>query len=382
MVRLAVEPVPGNVVERFALGGRVLSAAPLGEGHINATYLIATESECGTGRRYVLQRINRAVFRDPKSVIRNVKRVIAHLGSKVREEGGNPEREVLNLIPTQEGAAFLCDAEGEVWRCYAMIEGATARSTLTGPDQAFTVAKAFGRFLRQASDFPADALAVTIPGFHDASRHMQALHHSVRDDPLDRASGTLEEFEFIEEHRGLIETWAGLRSSEDVPTRVVHNDTKIDNVLVDDDSGLGICIIDLDTVMPGTALVDVGDCARSALTGPEDIGRPLDLAIFDAVIRGYLDEAGGLLTDAEIEHTVFATRLIALELGIRFLADHIAGDRWFPVADPSENLDRCRAQLDLVRGIEGNEDEMVGIVRRASRSRRRRRRGPRTTDGL
>jgi len=370
-----VGQAPGTVAERFALNGRVLSAAPLGEGHINATYVVATESEGGTGSRYVLQRINRVVFRDPKAVMRNVERVIAQLGSKAREEGGQRDREVLNLIPTRKGSSFLCDGEGEVWRCYAMIEGATARSTRAGPAQAFTVAKAFGRFLRRLFDFPGNTLAITIPGFHDTGRHMQALRNSVRSDPLDRARGTLAELEFIEEHQELIDSWVNLLSSEDVPTRVVHNDTKMDNVLIDDDSELAVCVIDLDTVMPGSALFDVGDCARSALTGPEEIGQPLDLGVFDAVVQGYFAEVGGLLTDAEVDHIVLATQAAALELGIRFLADHIAGDRWFPAARPAKNLDRCRVQLKLVERIDVNTDRMTAIVRRASRSRQGRQRG-------
>jgi len=368
------------VVEQFTLDGDVLSVSPLGDGHINATYVVATESGGAPRRRYVVQRINRAVFLDPEAVVRNVERVIGHIAPKVCEEGGDPEREVLKLIPTLGGDAFLRDSEGEIWRCYAMIEGATARSTLTDPDQAHTVAKAFGRFLRRLSDFPADALAITIPGFHDTLRHMRVLRDTMREGPLNRVRGTFAEIEFIKSRQDVIETWMDLLSSGELPTRAIHNDTKISNVLVDDETGRGICVIDLDTVMPGSALVDIGDCARSALTRIETGGQGLEL--FGAVVRGYLSEIGALLAEVEIEQIVEATRLIALELGIRFLSDFIAGDRWFPVALPTENLNRCRGQLDIVRRIEESEAEMQEVVRRAAVRRGTRRRGSTTTDAL
>ncbi len=375
---------PRKIAERFKVGGPVLSVDPHGEGHINATYVVTAEPEGGPRRRYVLQRINRRVFRDPEAVIRNVARVTEHLRSKVAEEGGDPDREVLSLVRTADGdAPFVRDDEGEVWRCFAMIERARAHSTLSSPKQARTVASAFGRFLRRLSDCPPHELEVALPGLHDAAGHLAALRDVSGDDPLGRASDVQNELAFVETRRGLIESWADLLSSEDAPTRVIHNDTKVSNVLIDEDSGRGICVIDLDTVMPGSALVDIGDFARSVLTGPEDVGRGVDLALFAAAIGGYLGEAGRLLTDVEVENIVQATRLIALELGIRFLADYVAGDRWFPVGRPDENLARCRVQLKLVREIGEHEDEMRRIVRRAvARSRRRRGRGPTTEDAL
>ena len=367
------------VVERFTLDGDVLSISPLGEGHINATYVAATESGGIARRRYVLQRVNRAVFRDPEAVIRNVERVTKHLGSKVREEGGNAEREVLKLIPTLGGDPSLRDSGGEIWRCYAMIEGAAARSKLAGPDQAYSVAKAFGRFLRRLSDFPTDALAITIPGFHDTPRHLRVLREAMREDPVDRARGIRPEFVFIESRQDVIGSWADLLSSGELRTRAIHNDTKITNVLVDDETGCGICVIDLDTVMPGSPLVDIGDCARSALTRIQTGEQ--DLEVFGAVVRGYLSEIGATLAEVEIAQIVEATRALALELGIRFLADFIAGDRWFPAAHPAENLGRCRDQLDIVRGIEESEAKMQEIVRRAAVRGRTRRRST-TVDAL
>jgi len=379
-----VEARPREIAERFEVGGPVLSVDRHGEGHINATYVVTAGSEGGARRRSVLQRINRRVFRDPEAVIRNVERVTAHLRSKANEEGGNPEREVLRLVRTADGAAPLVrDGDGEVWRCYAMIERAAAHSTMTNPKQARTVATAFGRFLRRLFDFPLQELEITLPGLHDTVAHLTALRDVARDDPLGRASEVQEELALVEARRRPIETWTDLLSSDGVPTRAIHSDTKVSNVLIDEDTGRGVCVIDLDTVMPGPTLVDVGDFTRSVLTGQEGVGRGVDLALFDAAVRGYLGEAGWLLTETEVENVVPATRMIALELGIRFLADHVAGDRWFPVGSPGENLARGRVQLDLARRIEEREDEMDTIVRRAvARSRRPRRRRPTTGDAL
>jgi Ser/Thr protein kinase RdoA (MazF antagonist) len=381
---LTVEARSREIAERFEVGGPVLSVDRHGDGHINATYVVTAGTRGGASRRYVLQRINRSVFRDPEAVVRNAERVTGHLRSKVLEEGGRPEREVLRLVRTADGAApFARDGEGEVWRCYAMIERASAHSTVANPKQARTVGSAFGRFLRRLSDFPAHELEITLPGLHDAVAHLRALRGVARDDPLGRAAEVQGELAFVEARRRPIETWMDLLSSGDVPTRAIHSDTKVSNVLLDEDTGRGVCVIDLDTVMPGSALVDVGDFARSVLTGPEGIGRGVDLALFGAAVRGYLGEAGRLLAETEIEHVVQATRMIALELGIRFLADHVAGDRWFPVGSPGENLARSRVQLDLARRIEERDDEMTAIVRRAvARSRRWRRRRPTTGDAL
>ena len=368
------------VADRFALDGEVESIVPLGEGHINATFTAATGGD--VRRRYVLQRINRTIFPDPVAVIRNVERVTEHLRAKVLEEGGNPDREVLCLIRTVEGGAFHRDAEGEVWRCYAMIEGASAHSALGKPAQAKTVARSFGRFLRRLSDYPPDRLEITLPRFHDTSHHFQTLRDAAEADPLDRLSEAGAELAFIEERDDAISAWTALLSSGKLPRRVVHNDTKVDNVMVDDSSKRGVCVIDLDTVMPGSPLTDIGDLVRSALTGPETIGQSFRPAIFRAAIRGYLSEAGALLDESEIDRAVLATRLVTLELGIRFLVDYVIGDRWFPISRPGENLRRCRVQLELVRWIEGRAHELTGIVRRAAVRSRRARRGSTTIDAL
>ena len=201
----------------------------------------------------------------------------------------------------------------------------------------------------------------------------------MREDPIDRARGIRPEFVFIESRQDVIGSWADLLSSGELQTRAIHNDTKISNVLVDDETGCGVCVIDLDTVMPGSPLVDIGDCARSALTRIQTGDQ--DLEVFGAVVRGYLSEIGATLAEVEIAQIVEATRVLALELGIRFLADFIAGDRRFPAAHPAENLGRCRDQLDIVRGIEESEAEMQEIVRRAAVRGRTRRRST-TVDAL
>ncbi len=353
---------PRTIADRFEVGGDIVSVRPLGEGHINATYAVATDRE--DDRRYVLQRINRAIFRNPEAVIRNAERIVSHVRPKIRDEGGDPDRECLTPIRTQSGQPFARDPEGDVWRCCTLIEGASAHSTLTSAKQVETIARAFGRFLRHLGDYPPGGLEITLPGLHDTLRHLDTLREAARTDPLGRAPDVHQELALIEEQRETIVAWAARLASRDIPVRAVHNDTKINNVLVDNASGHGICVIDLDTVMPGSAVIDIGDCARSALTRVAEPGQEAET--FSAVIRGYLAELGSLLTDAEIEQIVPAARAIAVELGSRFLADHLTGDRWFPVARPSENLDRARGQLQIARHLEMNETDYVEIVRRAA----------------
>ena len=356
-----------EVAARFALGADVVSVASHGAGHINETYEVGVRGDEGRNRRFIVQQLNRTIFHDPEAVIRNAERVLAHLEEVVREEGGDPRREVPTLVLSDDGRSFVRDRNGEIWRCFARIEGVSAHATIGDPKRARTVAAAFGRFLRRMSGFPADRLEVTIPGFHDANAVLLAYRDAVRLDPLGRAAATAVEHRFIEHHVDLTAQWVEWLTFARAPLRPIHNDTKTNNVLIDDESGRGLCVIDLDTVMAGFALIDIGDCARSVLTGPEEAGRPIDLGLFEAVVRGFVDEAGGLLSGEEYERIVFATRAIALELGTRFLTDYLAGDRWFPASRPEENLERCRVQLDLVRGLEGQAAELEEIVRRARR---------------
>jgi len=370
-----------SAAERFALGGRIVSVAPLGEGHINATYAVVAGG-AAERRRYVLQRMNRTVFLDPETVIRNAERVAAHVAARVRDEGGDPEREALSYVPTRDGESFLRDAEGEVWRCSRRIEGASVPTALTGPSQAYAVAETFGRFLHRLADFPPGELEVGLPGFHEADGYLRALRDVAGRDPLHRAAGAGREIAFIEGRSGDIEAWAALLASGELPRRTIHGDTKINNVLLDDETGRGVCAIDLDTVMAGSPLIDIGDCSRSTLAWPEDIEKEVDLRLFGAVVRGFANEAGSLLGAAEVERIVEATRALALELAARFLADFLAGDRWFPVARPGVNLARCRVQIELVRGIEARRREMEKIVRRAELAfRARMRQDPERTKG-
>jgi len=363
-----VTSAPGVAAEQFAVDGSIVSVAPLGDGHINETHEIRTDS----GRRYVLQRINRAVFRDPEAVMRNVDRVVRHLVGKVAADRGDVTREVLTLIPSRDGAVAFRDREGETWRCYVFVEGVTAHSAGIDAARAHAVGAAFGRFLRRVSDLPPDEVEVTIPGFHDPARHLAALRGAVRSDRCGRRGRATPEIALIEARGEDTERWSErLGPDGGFPTRVVHNDTKVSNVLVDDRTGRGACVIDLDTVMPGSAVIDMADCARSALTRALRPGG--DPAIFEAVLRGFLSEAGEGLVEPELEALVDATRVIALELGTRFLTDFLTGDRWFPAAEVEENLDRCRGQLRIAQWVEQNEAALRTIAHRAARGRKERR---------
>lgn len=350
--------------DRFALDGCIVSAAPHGLGHVHATYLLETRSSHGHVCRYILQRVNRRIFPDPEMLMQNTERVIAHLERQVCREGRDRRREVPTLLCTHDGQSFVQDDDGEVWRCFEKIEGTATFPTMTDPDGAGSVAGAFGRFLRRMANFAPEQLQRTIPRFHDAAHELDRFREVLKEDPLGRANAAVAESEFIERHADLTAAWSGLLSSGRLAVRAIHNDTKVDNVLIEQATGYGVCVIDLDTVMAGCVPIDIGDCARSILTGPEEIGQPMDMRLFKAVVRGFADELGEQLDDVEIGQIVLATRAIALELGTRFLADFLVGDRWFPVERRSQNLERCRVQLDLVGQIETHVDEMTEIVHR------------------
>jgi len=345
----------GAAAMRFALAGRVVRIEPLRGGHIHASFAVVAHAASGE-RRYVLQRMNRAVFPQPEAILRNVERVSAHLADKVRDEGGDPQREGLTLLRTPDGAAGVLDEAGDLWRCCAMIERARSRATVADPRVARTVAAAFGRFLRRMEDFPLDNLEPAVRHFHDTGAHVAALWRAVRADEGRRARRAHEELHFVEARGPELEEENDGRSTP-CRMRPIHGDTKVDNVLIDDETGRGICVIDLDTVMPGRAAIDIADCARSAMTGREERGRRIDLCLFEAVVGGFLAELGEGCVGAE--EVVTTTQRIAFELGVRFLTDFLSGDRRFPVRAPCENLARCRVQFRLVREMERRQEEMV-----------------------
>ena len=351
----------------FAIAGTFQGAAPCGSGHINDTYA-ATYQDGAQLRHYIHQRINHAIFRDPIAMMDNIVRVTRHLHGQVSgEPGADPARECLRVLTTQDGTPYHVDASGHFWRTYPLIEGARSYDTVSSPDQAYQAARAFGFFQRRLTGLPGPRLHETIPAFHHTPLRYEAFAAARQRDALDRAGEAAAEIQFAEAHRPLTHVLLDLHERGLAPERITHNDTKINNVLLDDRDGRGLCVIDLDTVMPGLSLYDFGDLMRTALSPAAedevDLTKiQLRLPFFEALVRGYLEGVGPALTPEEIAHLPEAGMLITLETGLRFLTDHLAGDTYFKIHRPGHNLDRCRTQFALVAQMEAHLNDLRDIV--------------------
>ncbi len=352
----------------FEIPGTFLDVAPYGTGHINDTYASRFQAP-GAVVRYIHQRINHAVFRDPERLMENIERVTRHARHVIEETGGNADRETLTLIPTTDGRSFYCSPEGDCWRTYLFIEGARTYDQIVDPRHVQSASNAFGRFQEMLQTLPGGRLNETIPSFHDTPRRVASLEAAVAADRVNRVQTARPEIDFVLERRAEASVIVDLLEQGLVPERVTHNDTKLNNVMIDDTTGAGICVIDLDTVMPGSALYDFGDTVRTAAaTAPEDerdlsrVG--FDLGTFELLVRGYLDATRDFLSDEEIDLLPVAGRLMTLECGIRLLTDHLEGDTYFKIHRESHNLDRCRTQLAMVAEMDRRMDEMTALVER------------------
>lgn len=352
------------VARNFQIYGEFRAAGPYGSGHINDTYCVEFE-QAGAPVRYILQRINHNVFKNPVALMENVQRVTAHLASKLGD-APDASRSVLTLVPARDGRAWYVDAEGNHWRTYFFIEKARTYDAIESSDQAFQAAAAFGRFQGLLADMPAPRLHDTIPNFHNTPSRFARFEHVLAADKLNRAVQAKAEIEFALRQKPITSRLldAGL------PERVTHNDTKINNVMLDDKTGKGICVIDLDTVMPGLALYDFGDMVRTATSPAKEDEKDLSkvqmqFPKFEALVRGYLSTAAGFLTKAERGFLPFSGKLITFEIGLRFLTDFLEGDVYFKVHRDGHNLDRCRTQFKLVESIEAQEEKMNRLVEQA-----------------
>jgi Ser/Thr protein kinase RdoA (MazF antagonist) len=354
----------------FAFGGKVLSATPYGSGHINDTFLVLIEA-APNPRRFVLQRINHHVFKQPDLLMENVERVCAHAHAKLRAAGASDaHRRALRLIPTLKGKSWHVDDAGNRWRCYDFIEGATGHDVVRSAAQAEAAAKAFGAFQALLADLPGGRLHETIPGFHHTPGRYARFQAALAADTHGRAASAVPEIAFALARAHEVSVVVDALRDGTLPERVTHNDTKLNNVLLDDVTQEGVCVIDLDTVMPGSALYDFGDLVRTS-TSPAaedetDLSKvTMQLPMFEALVRGYLASARGFLTPREKELLPFAGKLITFEIGLRFLTDWLEGDTYFKVKRPSHNLDRTRTQFKLAASIEDQLPAMREIVARA-----------------
>jgi len=350
-----------EVVRQFQIDGEFVAATPYGSGYINDTYC-AVFHQRGVAERVVLQRINTRIFTQPEALMENVQRVTAHLAQQVAGEADSSRR-VLKLIPSRDGRAWHVDAEAGYWRAWRFIPNARSNDAVEAPEQAFQGARAFGRFQQLLISLPPPRLHDTIPDFHHTPRRFKALEEAIGLDTANRAILARQEIEFALARQPIV----SVLLDASLPERVTHNDTKFNNVLLDDATGEGICVVDLDTVMPGLALYDFGDMVRTATSPATEDERDLSkvtmqISMFQAMVRGYLASTASFLTMDEKQLLAFSGKLITFEMGIRFLADFLAGDTYYKVHRDGHNLDRCRTQFKLVESIEQQEESMNRIV--------------------
>ena len=349
------------VAAQFQFRGQAVDFVPYGNGHINDTYLV-TCNGAGARVRYILQHINAQVFHSPAAVMQNIERVTAHLRAQFAGEPDG-ERRSLTLVPARDGRNWCEDAQGETWRAYHFIENAHSHDTATSAEQAYQAAHAFGCFQQQLASLPSPRLHETIPDFHYTPKRFAALQRAIAADVKGRAAFAKPEIDFALAHESI----TGVLLQADLPERITHNDTKFNNVLLDDATGESLCVVDLDTVMPGLALYDFGDMVRTttspAAEDEQNLSKvAMQFPLFEALVRGYLSAAGEFLSEAEKKFLAFSGKLITFEVGIRFLADYLAGDTYFKIHRKGHNLDRCRTQFKLVELIEFEEEKMNRLV--------------------
>ena len=346
-----------NILMQFPLDGSVSSCERYGCGHINVTYLVVTT----TGHRYILQKINHHIFRNVPALMENISSVTNYL----RKQMDDPRR-VLTVVNTNDGSAYYFDGEG-YWRLYEFVEGSICLQQPETPEDFYQSAVAFGEFQQQLNDFPADTLHETIPNFHNTVDRYRIFHEVLAADPMGRAKDVRSEIDFVLAREQEAGTLVRLLGEGKLPLRVTHNDTKLNNVMLDDQTRTPLCVIDLDTVMPGLSAYDFGDSIRfGAATAAEDekdlSKMEMSLDLFRIFTRGFLKACPGL-TELEKEMLPMGAKLMTLECGVRFLTDYIDGDHYFSVHREGHNLDRCRTQFKLVADMETKWDQMAQIVK-------------------
>jgi Ser/Thr protein kinase RdoA (MazF antagonist) len=356
-----------DISKQFQIYGQIFHAETCKIGHINETYS-ATYDQGGTKVRYIHQKINRNVFKDPPTVMRNLIRVTNHLRRKLEAEDlPDITRRCLTVIPTRDGHPYYRDPEGEYWRSFLFVEGVQTFESVQSPQQAFEAGRAFGEFQRLLVDLPGERLHDTIPDFHNTRKRFNALQQAIQEDRANRAQQAKAEIEFALKHEDLADVLLSAQANGKVPERVTHNDTKFNNVMLDTATGKAICVVDLDTVMPGLALYDFGDMVRTTTSPTLEDERDLrnvrmQMPMFENLAKGYLCAAGRFLTPAEKSFIAFSGKLLTFTIGLRFLTDFLNGDMYFRVHRPGHNLDRCRTQFKLIQSIEEQEAAMQKLV--------------------
>jgi thiamine kinase-like enzyme len=361
-----------EIANQFKFEGDYIKGEELGAGHINDTFTVEYRNYSGENIKYILQRINQYVFKHPDGIMRNIELITTHIRNNIEVAGGNPFRETLNIIKAKDDKTYYFDGEN-YWRGYNYIEDTTTYQRLEEGEHKlfFNVGKTFGHFQHQLQDFPVDVLHESIVDFHNTEKRYENLNTAISNNKMNRIITAQQEIDYAKScYESLSDILSKIRN-EEFPIRVTHNDTKLNNILIDNTTNEGICVIDLDTVMPGTVLYDFGDCIRfgasTALEDEQDLSMVrMDLSLFEHFTSGFLSSTIDFLEEIEIEYIPMSCKLLTFECGIRFLEDYLNGDQYFKIDHnrPQHNLDRARTQFKLVQDMDEKMDDMKAIVKK------------------
>ena len=345
-----------QAIRQFNFEGKYLSAEELRSGNINSTYRLTFVKPDGTRQEYILQRINTVVFKDPYAVMENITNVIDHIDKKLRAAGEDTSRRLLHFVNTKCGSYLCKDNTGAFWRAYVFVDGVSAYNSIDDPALFYEAGRGFGEFQKNLFDFPAELLHETIPDFHNTKRRFYAFVAAIAEDKAGRVRELEEEIDFLFDRRKMMSEIVDKIDAGILPTRVTHNDTKLNNVLIDNRTGKAVCVIDLDTVMPGSSLYDYGDAIRfGASTAAEDEADlskiTVNMELFKLFTKGFVEEIANALTKEEIHYLPLGAKVMTCELALRFLTDYINGDEYFKVNSPDHNLIRARAQMKLLTEV-------------------------------
>lgn len=359
-------PILNEVLSAFTFPETLLGAVRYGQGHINDTFCVICQPREGDCVRFILQGLSSAAFPHPEELMENFVGITAFLREKILSSGGDPARETLSLVKTRDGKDFYRDSTGKVWRLMPFVENTDCFQSAT-PELFEASARTFGRFQYMLQDYPAQTLHETIARFHDTENRYEKFIAALEADKLGRAGDVQPEIRFVLDRKADCSVALQALREGRLPLRVTHNDTKLNNILIDRDTHEGICVIDLDTTMPGLSINDFGDSIRFGANhcreDEKDLGKvSFDIGLYEVYTRGFLEGAQGSLTEEELKYLPWGARLMTLECGIRFLTDYLEGDRYFHIQYPGQNLDRCRTQFKLVKDMERQFDAMSAVV--------------------
>lgn len=352
-----------QISELFSINGSFVSAKPLGNGNVNETILVSYIQGCDLVKRYVFQRINHNVFTRPRELMDNYVRVSRHIRKKFDQDTSDNAYRSLDVVLTKSGETCCLLENGEYWRAYRYLENTRTYDVVENVDQAYEAAKTFAEFLKLIRDLPGERLHETIPNFHNTSKRIEVLEEAVKNDSYNRLKDVKQEVKFVLDRKKEAGTLLRLLSEGKLTERITHNDTKLNNVLLDDKTGVGVCVIDLDTVMPGLIQYDFGDMVRSGAASADENESDLSKVymrfdMYSAILHGFLEKSNGFLTPLDKELLPLSAKIITLEIGVRFLTDYLLGDEYFKIRYPNENLDRARMQLKLVASMEEQFENM------------------------